>query len=47
MLKWVFGGCYSPNTNFKFQVPILHSLEEYIVLRQEREEEKRKSRVCL
>lgn len=31
---------------FFFQAPLLHTLEEYTVLRQEREEEKRRCRVC-
>jgi hypothetical protein len=39
--------CYSPSNDFQFQVPVLQSLEEYSVLRQEKEEEKRKFRVCL
>jgi len=28
------------------QAPLLHTLEEYTVLRREREEEKRRSRAC-
>lgn len=31
---------------FEFQVPLLRTLEEFTVFRQEKEEEKRRSRVC-